>query len=362
MRLNKARVLLIFLLLFLLIQKSYSTEQVVIEFLYYDPSTKPGYSETCKPCYDAYLEFLSKQDVVNEIEDYYGSLVSVNRTDILSSEGQDKKHAYAILEFNSLVIKDSEGNFTVIEGGFNETYIKQVIDAYLGGESPPPKPFSLSPLAALLLTSFSVGFLESFSPCLIALLSFVLSYTISNTTKFREGLLQVLTFGAGFIFAAALLGLTVGLMFISVPWLHDTIMWIVVIFAIFFGLDLLGLNILQLLNIKFDTKPLITKLSRKYVFTYAGLILLGFVFYFLDPCIAPIFVPMLNILLPEYFSLTFFVFCIGALVPFIIFGVIAGSMSKLARSTYRHRSKIRAVSGLILIAYAIYLIIVYLIS
>jgi cytochrome c-type biogenesis protein len=360
MRLSKTSVLLIFFLLFLFIQKSYSPEQVVIEFLYYNPSAYPGYRETCTPCHEAYLEFLSKQDVVNRIEDYYGSLVFVNRTDILSPEGLSKKSSYAVLKFNSLVIKDSEGNFTVVEGDFNETYIRDVINAYLGGESPPPQ--SLSPLAALLVTSFSVGFLESFSPCLIALLSFVLSYTISNTTKFREGLLQVMTFGVGFIFAAALLGLAVGLMFISVPLIHNAIMWVVVIFAIFFGLDLLGINILQLLKINFETKPLITKLSRKYVFTYTGLILLGFVFYFLDPCIAPIFVPMLNILLPEYFSLTFFVFCIGALVPFVIFGVVAGSMSKLARSTYRHRSKIRAISGLILMAYAIYLIIVYLIS
>lgn len=359
MALNKARVLLIFLLLLLFIQKSYSTEQVIIEFLYYNPSAYPWYSEECSTCYATYRDFLSKQDVLNSIEEYYGSLVLVNRTDILTSEGKNKLSLYHIGKANSLVIKDSQGNFTVIEGNFNETHIKKIINAYLGGESPPPQQSSLSPLIALLATSFSVGFLESFSPCLIALLSFVLSYTISQTTKFREGLLQVIIFGFGFIFAAALLGLAVGLTFVSFPVLHSVIMWIVIIFAIFFGLDLLGVNVLQLLNIKFDTKPLLTKLSRKYVFTYTGLILLGFIFYFLDPCIAPIFVPMLNILLPEYFSLTFFVFCIGAFVPFVIFGVVAGSMSKLARSTYRHRSKIRAVSGLILMAYAVYLIIVY---
>jgi cytochrome c biogenesis protein CcdA len=362
MKLNKARVLLIFLLLLLFVQKSYSTEQVIIEFLYYDPTTKPGFSLACKSCYEYYMEFLSKQEVVNRVEEYYGSLVFVNRTDILTSEGFDKRRLYGVLDFDSLVIMNSKGDFVTIEGDFNETYIREVIDAYLAEENPPSQQSSSSSLIALLATSFSVGFLESFSPCLVALLSFVLSYTISKTTKFREGLLQVMTFGVGFVFAAALLGLVVGITFLSVPVLHDAIMWIVVIFAIFFGLDLLGVNVLRLLKINFETKPLITKLSRKYVFTYTGLILLGFVFYFLDPCIAPIFVPMLNILLPEYFSLTFLVFCIGALVPFIIFGVVAGSMSKLARSTYRHRSKIRAISGLILIAYAIYLIIVYLIS
>lgn len=360
MRLSKARILFIFLLLLLFIQKSYSTEQVIIEFLYYDPTKKPGYSPTCTSCYKYYMEFLSKEEVVNSIEEYYGSLIFVNRTDILTPEGFNKRRLYGGLDFNSLVIQDSKGHLILIEGDFNETYIREVIDAYLAEGSPPPQQSSSS-LIVLLSTSFSVGFLESFSPCLVALLSFVLSYTISKTTKFREGLFQVMTFGAGFIFAAALLGLAVGLTFLSVPVLPNVIMWIVVIFAIFFGLDLLGINVLQLLKIEFNTKPLITKLSRKYVFTYAGLILLGFIFYFLDPCIAPIFVPMLNILLPEYFSLTFFVFCLGALVPFVIFGFIAGSMSKLARSTYRHRSKIRAVSGLILIAYAIYLIIAYLI-
>ena len=361
MRLNKTKALLIFLLLLLFIQKSYSTEQVIMEFLYYDPSTYPWYNENCETCNATYTEFLKKEDILNSIEEYYGSLVLVNQTNILTSAGEDQLSLYHIGKANSLVIKDSQGNFTVIEGNFNETYIKKVINSYLGGAIPPPQQTSLSPLIALLATSFSVGFLESFSPCLIALLSFVLSYTISQTTKFKEGLIQVLIFGVGFIFAAALLGLAVGLTFVSFPLLHNVIMWIVIIFAVLFGLDLLGVNVLQLLNIKFETKPLLTKLSRKYVFTYTGLILLGFIFYFLDPCIAPIFVPMLNILLPEYFSLTFFVFCIGTLVPFIIFGLVAGSMSKLARSTYRHRSKIRAVSGLILMAYAIYLIIVYLV-
>jgi cytochrome c biogenesis protein CcdA len=48
---------------------------------------------------------------------------------------------------------------------------------------------------------------------------------------------------------------------------------------------------------------------------------------------------------------------LGVIIPFIGIGLLAGSISKLARSTYRHKSKIRAISGLILIAYSIYLIV-----
>ena len=50
----------------------------------------------------------------------------------------------------------------------------------------------------------------------------------------------------------------------------------------------------------------------------------------------------------------------GAIIPFIGIGIFAGSVSKLARVTYRQRFLIRAISGLILIGYALYLIVFYL--
>jgi cytochrome c biogenesis protein CcdA len=59
----------------------------------------------------------------------------------------------------------------------------------------------------------------------------------------------------------------------------------------------------------------------------------------------------------EYLPLILFVFSLGVMTPFIGFGILAGSISKLARSTYRHKSAIRAASGLMLIAFAIYLIV-----
>jgi len=218
---------------------------------------------------------------------------------------------------------------------------------------------STSGLAALALLAFSFGFFETFSPCLIVLLSFVLSYTLSKTSGFRESFARVMVFGLGFLSATLILALAFGLVFLSLPTLQHSLTWIVVILAIVMGLNLTG--ILRLPSgLSIESKPLIKKLTSKYVFTYTGLFLLGFVFYFLDPCIAPIFVSMMPLLLPELLFFTLSIFCLGAIIPFIGIGFFAGSISKLVRTTYRHRTKIRAISGLILMCYATYLIIFYL--
>lgn len=90
-------------------------------------------------------------------------------------------------------------------------------------------------------------------------------------------------------------------------------------------------------------------------------------FYSLNPhpslmhaCIAPIFVSMVPLLLSDALPLIIFVFSMGATIPFVGIGVFAGSVSRLAKITYKQRFKIRAISGLILIGYALYLIAFYL--
>lgn len=130
---------------------------------------------------------------------------------------------------------------------------------------------------------------------------------------------------------------------------------IVCIFAIAFGLNLLGI-----LKVPFDTKPITQRVAKKYVLTLAGLFVLGFVFYFLDPCMAVILPTMVPLLSPDSYVLILFMFSLGAIIPFIGIGISAGSISRFTRSTYIHRAKIRAVSGLVLIGYAAYLIVLYL--
>lgn len=216
-------------------------------------------------------------------------------------------------------------------------------------------------LPAMFMLAFSFGFFETFSPCLIILLSFISSYTIGEMSSFAESFSKVMIFGTGFLSATLLLAVALGLVFLSMPTLQYSLTWVVCIFALVFGLNLLG--VLKISSkIPLQSKPIIRKLARKYVITYAGLFLLGFAFYFLDPCIAPIFVSMMPLVLPKMLLFTLFVFSLGAIIPFIGIGIFAGSVSKLARITYKHRVKVRAVSGLILITYALYLIVSYLLQ
>lgn len=437
-----------FLILFSLVRLGYSMAPVAIEFFYYEP---------CSCNERKYEIYLHNNQVVESIERDYGSKVLVEKIPFYSQEGQEKIEEYGIgiRDWNAIVINYGR----VILGYANETYVKEIVDAYLYGsvhdiaiirvalsnstvdigerinivvtlknlgtetesfkvnvycnesligtrlvrDLSPNHELSIifvwdttnqtsgdyvvkaeaepvvgetyvennvgvysnievttsSGLMAMFMLAFLFGFFETFSPCLIILLSFVLSYTIGKVSGFKEGFSKVMAFGAGFMSATLLLAVVFGLVFLSMPAFQYSFTWIVCVFALLLGLNLLG--ILKIPSkITFQSKPLIKKLSKKYVITYAGLFLLGFIFYFLDPCIAPIFVSMMPLLTPENFLFSLFVFCLGAFIPFVGIGILAGSVSKLARFSYRHRFKIRAVSGLILISYALYLIVLHL--
>jgi cytochrome c biogenesis protein CcdA len=354
MKLKKAYILLGFILFLLFIQMAHSTDQVVIKFLYDDVS-----DITCPTCFTEYINAIAeKNETLNWIQNHYGSKVLVEWIEYYSDAAAIEKVHYNIITINAIVIIGGEGNFTLItDYAVNKTYIEEVVDAYLAESEPPPPSSTPQPLIAVFATAFTVGFFETSSPCLIALLSFLLSYTVGETTKFRQSLLQVMTFGIGFVSSALLLGLTVKMLFLSLAPFSNILSLVVSIFAILFGINLLGFDFFKFLNIKIETKPIVKELSRKYAFTYAGLLLLGLLFYFLDPCLAPFFFSSSVIFLSEYFIPILLVFGLGVIIPFIGIGLLAGSISKLARSTYRHKSKIRAISGLILIAYSIYLIV-----
>ncbi len=346
---------LLIVLILLSIDAVYSSEQIAVEFLYYDPSTDPRFCDTCPPWIAVYEEFLMENQTINNIRlKYSEDPVVFEWIDILSPLGVQKKQSYniSILKTSVLVIN---GSITIV-GDFNQTYIEEVVDSILAEIPPPnPPPEPSSPLTSILASAFLFGFLETFSPCLIILLSFILSYSLGVATRFKESFLQVMIFGVGFALAAIFIGVVAGIIFLSLIGFETALTWIVCIIAIFFGLSMLGV-----FKSSLETKPLVRKLARKYAFTYGGLALLGFLFYFLDPCIAPVFIAMLPILSAESLPLILLVFSIGVILPFLFIGVLAGSISKLARGMYRHKSKIRAISGLLLIIYALYFIFFYL--
>jgi cytochrome c biogenesis protein CcdA len=131
--------------------------------------------------------------------------------------------------------------------------------------------------------------------------------------------------------------------------------WIICFFALFLGLGLIGV-----IRIPLEAKSLLQRLTGIRFHTFGGLILLGFLFYFIDPCLAPIFFATLPVVSPGALSLLLAFFCIGLLVPFLLIGTLAGSIPRIAKVTGKHKSKIRAISGLLLIAYVLYVILFHL--
>jgi cytochrome c biogenesis protein CcdA len=339
---------LVLCLLLIQISIAQSTNQPILEFLYWNPKEDTHFCEECPDWADLYQDFLRKNETIKQIHDEYISEILVIWIEFESTEGQAERQQFQIFQPNSIILKSPNSNVTIIEGNFNYTSVKAIIEAYLQGNFPQS---STQPLFSILALAFYFGFQETFSPCLLALLSFVLSYSLGKANCFWEGFFRIFFFGLGFLISALLFGVTIGLLFLSLNSLHFMITLVVCVFAIIFGLT-------QLFEKEtFKTKPIVRKLSKKYAFSYLGLSLLGLLFYFLDPCIAPIFFALLPLLKFEYFFLVLLAFSIGVILPFILIGSISGSLSNLTRGAYKHKAKIRAFSGLVLIGYAIYIIV-----
>ncbi len=329
-----------------------ATNSVVVEFFYWNPYRDPY--TTCPECWaPIWEEYQNKSMILDNIEDFYGDKILTYRIDYRESEYDFRVQA------NSFVFNHE----FPLEGRFTEDDVKQIIEAYLAETPLTSPPLPTLHLATTLALAFTFGFFETFSPCLVILLSFVLSYTIDKNSQFGARFAQVMAFAVGFVAATILVfsALALGLVVLSLMLgIQHVLIWVVGVFAMLFGLNLLGFDVLRFFGIRLETRPLMKKLTKKYVSAYPGLVALGFIFYFLDPCLAPVFVAMISAFSPtvllEFLPLILFAFGIGVMIPFIGIGVLAGSISKLARSTYRHKAKIRAISGLILVVYALYLL------
>ncbi len=350
MKLNLVFIFTIFVLFAFSVKITIAT-QIVVEFYYWDPSKEEGMCWTCPGWLSAYYDFLNKSEIFSQIKREYEGFVTAEEIEWNAYAGKPK---------NSIVINGEH----IFFGDFTVDDVRAYIDACLRGECPAESSEDNFPLAFIILSSYTFGFFETFSPCLIALLSFILSYTIVEGTSVRRKIMQIASFSFGFAAAAVAIFLVMvfGIVALSVIFnVQEILMWIVSIFAIIFGLNLMGLTFHKGKRDQTElTKPLVVNLARKYVISYFGLVLLGFTFYFLDPCIAPVFVAMISAypspILFSHLPLIVSLFCLGVLTPFLIAGLFSSSISKLTRSLYRYKARVRAVSGAILIVYAAYLI------
>lgn len=322
----------------------YSENVVFIEFFFLDPPC-----HICPSWRDTWETFINASNLIDDIQREYGDQVQIERVNKTTPEGLDRFNQYDLIEAQAVVINHK----IKLEGEeLTKENLKNYIDAYLRGENPSAN--SIQPISAF--AAFSLGLFSGLSPCLMAMLAFILSYTSGTVSNFKSGMLRVLVFGIGFMSAIMLLGTLVTTILMSIPSLYKAIMWTVAITMI-----LIGLNLIGLLNVPFRSKPFVQKMAQKHGATTIGLFILGFIFYFVNLCTAPLSFTVLPTLTAPRNMCLLALFGLGVLVPFLAVGIVAGGSPTLAkRIREQHRYKIRALSGVILLVYSVWLTVFYL--
>lgn len=292
--------------------------------------------------------------LILDMQSEYSDKVSVEWIDALSPEGVNRLIQYNLKGAPAVVINHE---YAILGEEITKDRLRSVIETYLhGGAFIIPSTIQISaPIA------FSLGLFSMFSPCLLAMLVFILTYTTGTSVNLKGGILRASTFGLGLIAAYMLLGgfvLVLNTSITSILTSLHNLKWVVSASII-----IIGLNLVDILKLPIKTKPLAQRLAKKYGFTLAGLFLLGILFSFINvPCAAPFLLILLaNILLKgtlENLMLLVF-FSLGVLIPFIAIGLVGGGGPSLAiriRRQYRQRT-IRIISGLVLIGFGILMLI-----
>ena len=332
---------------------AHAQSPVYIEFFYLDPTHFSNICYICPGWIDALSKFAAASDLVNKIQTDYGDQLQVERVDRHSDEGSQRFTEYELTEAQAIVLNHK----IKLEGAqLTEENLKRYIDAYLRGED--PTSVTIQPVSAVF--AFSIGLFSGFSPCLMAMLAFILSYTSGTATSFRSGMLRVSVFGLGFITALMLLGALLAAVLTWIPSFTVTMTWAVSALMILIGLNLIGLmpapSGLKSFGQKLGSRGRV-ELAQRYRATTIGLFSLGFMFYFVNLCTAPLSFSVLPTLTAPRNIYLLPLFAIGAFLPFLAVGIVAGGSPTLTkRIAQQHILKIRALSGAVLLAYSVWLI------
>ena len=341
-----------FVLVLLFAMDVFAQSPVSIEFFYLVPTC-----DTCDP--SATAKYIAAQNLIDKIQSDYDDQVLIERVNRTSAEGRERYVEYGLTEAQAVVVNRK----IKLQGDqLTEDNLKMYIDAYLRGDDPASDTFR--PVTALF--AFSTGLISGLSPCLMAMLGFILSYTSGTVSSFKSGMFRVSIFGIGFVSALLLIGALFAAVLMLVPSFTITMTWAASVLIIIVGSNLVGLlpvpSVLSSLSRKLGSRGRV-ELAQRYRATTIGLFSLGFIFYFVSICTAPLSFTVLPTLSAPSNIYLLPLFGIGAIIPFLAVGLVAGGSPALAKKIgQQHRLKIRALSGAILLAYSVWLIVFNLLS
>jgi cytochrome c biogenesis protein CcdA/glutaredoxin len=301
-----------------------------------------------KGCHDCEIT----DPIVNRIEAQYENMV-ITRIETSTVDGFNRWNKYGFLEVPAIVINNET---KLPKEEITEEKLKTLIDEYLAAEeniteytteeaTRKEQENEYINTNLNLPFAYSLGLFAGFSPCLMAILGFLLSFTAGTSNSAKSGMIRATVFGLGLVGSYLVLGLCLLSFRKSIPDLESFsfVTGIVVI--------LIGLNLLGILKSPVVLDNYFQSSARKYAGTLGGVFFLGILFSFVKvPCTAPMLLVLLNKTITNGTVndlALLLAFSAGVLTPFIGVGMIGGyTLSKQIRS---YRIYLKKISGFVLI-------------
>ncbi len=284
--------------------------------------------------------------VVDLIENEYEN-VNITRTDVMFVEGLNRWKVYGFREVPAVVINNetlipkediTEENMRVIIANYSEERraVSFIKDEKLN-----------IPIA------YSLGLFAGMSPCMMAILGFLLSLTAGTSNSVRNGMTRATIFGLGLITSYLVFGLLLFTFKASVPEIK--------LFSMITGavVIIIGFYLMGFYTLPISFEEYFQDTARKHAGTVWGLFTLGVLFSFVK---VPCTLPMLLVLLEKTITQgtldalsLLLVFSAGVLTPFIGVGFVGGyTLSKRIRE---YRKQVKLLSGLSLILLGLWILI-----
>lgn len=302
-----------------------------------------------KGCHDCEIT----DPIVDRIESQYNNGIIITQIETSTVDGFNQWNKYGFLEVPAIVINNET---KVPKEEITEEKLKTLIDEHLAEEeniteytteeaTRKEQENEYINTDLNLPFAYSLGLFAGFSPCLMAILGFLLSFTAGTSNSAKSGMIRATVFGLGLVGSYLVLGLCLLSFQKSIPDLESFsfVTGIVVI--------LIGLNLLGILKSPVVLDNYFQSSARKYAGTLGGVFFLGILFSFVKvPCTAPMLLVLLNKTITNGTVndlALLLAFSAGVLTPFIGVGMIGGyTLSKQIRS---YRIYLKKISGFVLI-------------
>lgn len=292
-------------------------------------------------CYDCKIT----DPIIDQIEKEY-EFVEIIRIDVNTIDGFNKWKKYEFLEVPAIVINNET---KIPKEEITEENLKLLITNYYEDDVPE---FKYINNTLSLPFAYSLGLFAGMSPCLMAILGFLFSFTTGTSESVRSGIVKATIFGLGLMTSYLTIGLGLILFKRSIPNTE--------IFSMITGIIVItiGLYLIEVFKLPIFMDNYFRDTAKKHAGTIGGLFFLGVLFSFIK---VPCTIPMLLVLLNKTMSYgtiqdvsLLFAFSLGVLTPFIGVGLIGGyTLSKHIRK-YRHGIKI--ISGVFLVLLGLWIL------